>query len=203
MIQLMKTDTITLIQEIENSSEFNQLLTKDKDLFLILFYTQSSEKSYKALEVLKNLKQSNEDIEIYKVDARLVPDIHPRFNIHSVPTLVAFRNGKKAEVIPGVQTKSFYARILQKQAWGNTEEGSGSSHRITVYTTPTCPYCTAVKQYLTSKNMAYSEIDVASDQQAAEELVQRTGQQGVPQTEIDGSYVIGFNKSKIDRLLNL
>ena len=80
---------------------------------------------------------------------------------------------------------------------------STPTHRVTVYTTPTCPYCTQVKRYLDSNNVRYSEVDVASNQAAAQELVNRTGQQGVPQTEIDGQFVTGYNTQELDRLLNL
>ncbi len=85
----------------------------------------------------------------------------------------------------------------------NGTSQDGSAPRVTVYTTPTCPYCDSVKRYLNSNNISFTEIDVASDQSAAQELVSRTGQQGVPQTEIDGKFVIGYNTAELDRLLNL
>ncbi len=122
------------------------------------------------------------------------------YNIESVPTLVVFRNGAPSEIIKGVQTEGFYARILHKRTRTDGET-SKQARRVTVYSTPTCPYCTKVKQYLESKDISYSEVDVAADPSAARDLVNRTGQQGVPQTEIDGSFVIGFNTMEIDRLL--
>ncbi len=75
--------------------------------------------------------------------------------------------------------------------------------RVIVYTTPTCPYCRAAKQYLQQRGIYFEDIDVSSDSQAAMEMVRRTGQQGVPVLDIGGRIVIGFNRPEIDRLLHL
>ncbi|PLX14769.1 MAG: NrdH-redoxin [Salinivirgaceae bacterium] len=72
-----------------------------------------------------------------------------------------------------------------------------------MYTTPTCTYCTSLKNYLNDKSVSYTEIDVSKDHQAAEEMVKRSGQQGVPQTVINGQVVIGFDRAKINQLLNI
>ena len=64
---------------------------------------------------------------------------------------------------------------------------------VTVYTTPTCPYCHQVKQYLTQRSIAFREVDVSRDQAAAAEMVRQTGQQGVPVTVIDGQTVVGLD----------
>jgi len=193
----------TIIENITSAEQFDRVLNQKPELFMVLFYTESSAKSQHSLKALEQLKKNNADLPIYKIDASRVRDIHPRYDIHAVPTLIAFRNGKAAEIISGVQTEGFYARLLEKPAIYSSKDSNGQTHRVTVYTTPTCPYCDMVKKYLNSKNVSYSEVDVASDRQAASELVQRTGQQGVPQTDIDGSFVIGYNTKELDRLLNL
>ena len=54
------------------------------------------------------------------------------------------------------------------------------------------------KKYLDGKGIAYTEVDVAADHQAAMEMVQRTGQPGVPVIEVDGEFVIGFDKARLD-----
>jgi glutaredoxin 3 len=72
---------------------------------------------------------------------------------------------------------------------------------VRVYTTPTCPYCTMAKKYLDSKNVSYESVDVSSDRNAASEMVNKSGQRGVPVIEIDGNIVVGFDKDKIDSLL--
>lgn len=72
-------------------------------------------------------------------------------------------------------------------------------NEITVYTTTTCPYCVMLKNFLNSEGLAYKEVNVQLDQQAANKLVATTGQLGVPQTEINGQWVIGFDPEKIKR----
>jgi len=72
---------------------------------------------------------------------------------------------------------------------------------VKVYSTPTCPWCTVAKKYLASKNVPFEDIDVSADREAAIEMVQKSGQRGVPVIEIDGEIIIGFNQAEIDRLL--
>lgn len=79
----------------------------------------------------------------------------------------------------------------------------GRSHRVLVFTTPTCPWCTRVKSYLAQHRVPFREVDVSRDSSAARDLVRRTGQMGVPVVEIDGRPIVGFDRSQIDRLLGL
>jgi len=74
---------------------------------------------------------------------------------------------------------------------------------VKVYSTPTCPYCVRVKEYLKQKDIEFQNIDVSSDTKAVEEMVKLTGQMGVPVVMIDDKVVIGFDKPKIDLLLNI
>lgn len=73
---------------------------------------------------------------------------------------------------------------------------------VTVYSTPTCSYCKRVKDYLSQKGVPYVEYDVAADREKAREMIQKTGQMGVPVTVIDGEVIVGFNKTKLDELLS-
>ena len=75
--------------------------------------------------------------------------------------------------------------------------------KVMVYSTQTCPWCTRVKDYLNSKNIAFEHIDVSSDREKAEEMVRKSGQQGVPVLDIDGEIIVGFDQAKIDKLLGL
>jgi glutaredoxin 3 len=76
-------------------------------------------------------------------------------------------------------------------------------HRVLVFTTPTCPWCTRAKGYLRTRGIAFREVDVSRDAAAARDLVRRTGQMGVPVIEIDGRPVVGFDRPRIDALLGL
>lgn len=76
-----------------------------------------------------------------------------------------------------------------------------TTKHVTVYSTPTCPYCRQVKDYLAQKGIAFTDHNVASDLEARNSMVQKSGQLGVPVIEVDGQVVIGFNRAKIDELL--
>ncbi len=72
---------------------------------------------------------------------------------------------------------------------------------VTVYTTPTCPWCKKTKAFLDDNDVDYEELDVASDQDAAKEMIEKTGQRGVPVTVIrDGDeeeVVVGFDEDAL------
>ena len=76
-------------------------------------------------------------------------------------------------------------------------------HRVIIFTTPTCSWCRRAKTYLNQNKVPFREVDVSRDPAAARDLVRRTGQMGVPVIEIDGKPIVGFDQSKIDRLLGL
>lgn len=75
--------------------------------------------------------------------------------------------------------------------------------QVKVYSTPTCPYCIRVKEYLKQKNVVFQHIDVSQDKTSLEEMVTLTGQMGVPVIVIDENVVVGFDRAKIDSLLNI
>jgi len=72
---------------------------------------------------------------------------------------------------------------------------------ITIYTTPTCGFCHMAKEYFKSKNIDYDAKDVTADADAYKEILDKSGQLGVPVIDIDGSIVIGFDRPKIDAIL--
>ena len=75
-------------------------------------------------------------------------------------------------------------------------------NQITVYTTSTCPYCDMMKIFLKEKEIPFKEVNIQQDPIAANRLVQTTGQMGVPQTEINGQWVLGFDPNRVMQLLN-
>ena len=73
---------------------------------------------------------------------------------------------------------------------------------VTIYSTPTCPYCKMAKEFLTEKGVAYEDVDVAADETRAQEMIDKSGQMGVPVIVVrkdDGSeqVIIGFDKEKL------
>lgn len=74
-------------------------------------------------------------------------------------------------------------------------------NQITVYTTDTCPYCVMMKNFLKEQGLPFKEVNVQQDPVAANRLVAATGQLGVPQTEINGQWVLGFDPEKVMSLV--
>ncbi len=75
--------------------------------------------------------------------------------------------------------------------------------RVIIFSTPTCSYCVKVKRYLKDKGIRFKDIDVSRDMKAAQDMERRTGQRGVPVLLIDNKPVVGFDVSKINRLLDI
>ena len=74
---------------------------------------------------------------------------------------------------------------------------------VKVYSTPMCPYCVTLKQFLKEHNIEFEDIDVSQDKSASDEMIEKSGQMGVPVVDIDGQIVVGFDKEKIVKLLNI
>ncbi len=72
---------------------------------------------------------------------------------------------------------------------------------VKVYSTPSCPWCTVAKNYLASKRVQFEDVDVSQNREAAVEMVQKSGQRGVPVIDINGSIVVGFDQATIDSLI--
>jgi glutaredoxin-like YruB-family protein len=74
---------------------------------------------------------------------------------------------------------------------------------VILYTTPTCTYCKSAKAFFEEHGIDYEEIDVSRDVEKAQELIEKSGQTGVPVIEIDGEIIIGFDKRRIAKALGL
>ena len=74
---------------------------------------------------------------------------------------------------------------------------------VTVYSTPTCPWCDKAKDYLAKKGVKFKSIDVSSDPIGRDEMVEKSHQLGVPVIDIDGEILVGFNRSELERVLGL
>lgn len=75
--------------------------------------------------------------------------------------------------------------------------------QVRVYSTPTCPWCIRVKQFLSDSAVPFENYDVSSDTRRAEEMVEKSGQMGVPVIDIEGEIIVGFDKERIKKALGL
>lgn len=75
--------------------------------------------------------------------------------------------------------------------------------KVTIYTTPTCVYCKMIKAFFKEHDIQYEEKDVAMDAAARDAMIAKSGQMGVPVTDIDGEFIVGFDKPRLSELLHL
>ncbi len=75
--------------------------------------------------------------------------------------------------------------------------------KIRVFSTKTCPYCVTLKQFLNDNKIEFEDLDVSENEEARKEMIEKTGQMGVPVIQIDDEIVVGFNKPKISQLLGI
>ena len=80
---------------------------------------------------------------------------------------------------------------------------TSSQPEVTIYTTPTCHFCALTKDYFAANNVKYTAFDVASDADKRQEMIEMTGQMGVPVIRIGNDVVIGFDKAKLAELLHI
>lgn len=76
-------------------------------------------------------------------------------------------------------------------------------NKVTIYSTPSCHFCHMAKDFFTEKNVAYEDFDVAGDAAKRQEMIQKSGQMGVPVIVIGNNIIVGFNKPKIVELLGI
>lgn len=78
-----------------------------------------------------------------------------------------------------------------------------NKNMVKVYSTPSCAYCVTLKNFLKEKGIEFESIDVSENEKDLQEMIDKSGQMGVPVIDIDGQIVVGFNKEKIVKLLNI
>ncbi len=74
---------------------------------------------------------------------------------------------------------------------------------VTIYSTPTCHHCHAAKDFMTENNINYTEVDVSVDAEQRQQMIELTGQMGVPVIRIDDDIVVGFDDAKVKELLGI
>ena len=75
--------------------------------------------------------------------------------------------------------------------------------KVKIYSTPTCMYCKMAKEFFDEKGISYEDINVAEDEAARNEMVEKTGQMGVPVINVGDEYIIGFDQGKLAELLGV
>ncbi|MBN1444941.1 MAG: thioredoxin family protein [Candidatus Omnitrophica bacterium] len=192
-----------MIEWIKDQSHFEQVKKEHEVFLVVVFYADFSPNAKRSLKELEEFDKENSGMPVYIVDVQKVKGLHKQFGVASVPTVLALQNGKTVRRIEGVESSQFYARVLCGAHPSLHKSDKGKKvRRVIVYSSPGCPACGLVKTYLRKQGVAFREVDISRDQNAAERLARRSGQMAVPQIDIDGNLVVGFDKSKIDRILS-
>lgn len=188
---------------ISNLNDLKKEIASTESTWLLL-YKKGSEQSDCAFTNFTASETKAKNRVLLHADVNQVRDIHTNYGISSVPTLLNFEKGELKNMVKGCHQPEQLNAIFEKSAFRTNSSADKKTQRsVTVYTTPTCSWCTVVKRHLQENGVQYREVNVAADQKAAEAMVKRSGQQGVPQTEINGQMVIGFDKTRINSLLGI
>lgn len=190
------------MEKISSLQDF-QFKTSSTEIAYILLYKSGSPLNDCALSSVKEANEKVKNIPIFEADVMQVRDIHPHFQIDSVPSFLEIQKGKLVNNYKGCNTVNFYVNAIEKAVFNAQNPDAKPAHKVTVYSTPTCSWCNTLKAYFKQQNVPFTDIDVSRNQQAAQEMVRRSGQQGVPQTDIDGTLIVGFDKTRINSLLGL
>lgn len=190
-------------QEIKSHEELVTRI-KGKERSFLLLYKKGSEQSDCSLKNLNAVEEGNDKIEIFMADVPDVRDIHEKFGITSVPAMLDFSNGEFVNVLKSCHEPGFYKSLFDNAIYAtNIAKNDTPQKRVTVYTTPTCSWCTTLKTHLKKHGIRFTELDVSLDQNAAAEMQRKSGQMGVPQTDINGEMIVSFDKTRINRLLKI
>ena len=192
------------MHHIDSVEQFDSVLDAASGHVVIGFFGDFSEASNAALPEFTAYAAETPDT-VLAVNVAKVRGLHKRYGVASVPTVIRMKGDEIKQMVVGPQRTDYYRRALTDSHFAPTE-GDGTqkpSHNVTVYVSPHCVWCTRVKAHLRKHRVHFREVDVSTDPTAARRLQAKTGQTGVPQLDIDGKYIVGFDKSRIDTLLDL
>ena len=191
------------MKQISDLTEL-KTLQQSKEKVWLLLYKKGSAQSDCAYDNFSKIERNEKGEVLCSADVTQVKDIHPGYNITSVPSLLYFEHGTLKNVVKGCHKPDQFNAIFDRSVFVAASSNDKKPVRnVTVYTTPTCSWCTTIKRHLQENGVQFREVNVAADQKAAEALVKKSGQQGVPQTEINGQIIVGFDKTRINSLLGI
>lgn len=150
------------------------------------------------LEALEG-EMNDPEIKFSKINVDQNQQLAGQYGVMSIPTVILFKDGKMVEQKVGALPKDEYKKSLEA---AKLYDSSNQANEVTVFTTPTCPYCRVAKEYLKGKNITFKEVDVSNDMIQAMKMVERSGQMGVPQIWVNNQVVVGFDKPRLDALFS-
>ncbi len=190
---------------VRNLGELKTLAGKEELVFALLYKNNSDASDCARKTLSETFTHKDKKICLAEINVEETRDIHGEYGIDSVPAVIFFRNGQLSNVTKGCMTGHYYEVLAEEntQVQGPSSSNQPKRPNVTVYSTPGCSWCTRLKDHLKRNRIQFREINVADDPVRAEEMRRKSGQMGVPQTDIDGQMIVGFDQSRIDRLLGI
>lgn len=193
-----------MLNEVNDRDQLQEALNEHKEYCVLAFWGRFSDASERALAELKQFADDYRKIPIHTIEVQDVKGIHKEYAVSSVPTVIVLKNGKEADRFTGAESAAFYALHLAGMAPIHVARPrKRKTPRVTVYTSPGCPPCSLVKTYLRENGIPFTSIDISRDAHAAREIVRRSGKQAVPQIDVNGRIVVGFDRPKLSSLLGI
>ena len=191
------------MEQIVSYSDINAKFANNNKSLLLIYKSEHLE-SECAFQNLNLLSQKMNSMPAYTVDVNTVLDIHSKYKITSIPSLLIFENTELKGVVKGCHTNKSYKTLITKTISKlKLITDRKPTKSVVVYSTPSCGWCTSLKTWLQSNGILYSDIDISSDEKAAQDLIKRSGHRGVPQIDINGQMVVGFQLPLLKELLEI
>lgn len=197
--------------ESVTEANFAERIEQFQGVALVDFWTPWCVPCQLVSPLLAKLAQQYEGkVRIARLNVDEQPAIATRYQIMSIPAVKVFRHGRPINTLIGGRTEHVYRQAIEAALHPveamTAQLGQpvrAKQHSVTVFSTPTCPWCARLKAYLRQRSIAFRDVDVSRDTKAAQEMIRRSGQMGVPQAWIDGQVVVGFDRRRVDALLGL
>lgn len=200
-----------MLIELLTTATFAQRVEQYPGVAMVEFWEPSCPLCLTVDSAMEKLaRQFEGKVRIGKLNVKEQPQIAERYCISNLPSVAIFRQGQLIHTLIGVQAEAGYQQALEEALQSGVSHTASEDRSTTrkqpnvvVFSTPTCPWCSRLKAYLRQHQIPFKDIDVSRDSKAAQEMVSRSGQMGVPQVWIDGQVVVGFDRQRLDNLLGL
>ena len=203
--------------EALTATTFAQKITETKGVALVDFWAPWCMPCLRVAPILEEMAQEFEGkVTVGTVNVDQQQAVAQQLGITGIPAVCIFRDGKVVDRLVGVRPAQAYRAALKtallaggtapataKATTANEGAKKAPGHSVTVFSTPTCSWCVRLKTYLKQHAITFKDVDVSKDERAANDMVRRSGQMGVPQAWIDGQVIVGFDRGRIDTLLGL
>lgn len=188
-----------------NQDNFDTQIKQYTGVVVAEFWSEECQPCKELTPKLSAIAEENNQVKHVQVDIQDNQKMLEEYYVTGLPTVLFFVDGNLRDRLVGVREQNVYQQMIQDLQTKESElakEGQ-VDEKVTVFSTPTCPWCNKLKQFLTEYEIEFEDVDVSQDQEMAEKMVSRSGQMGVPQMWIGAQLVVGFDQPRVKKLLNI